>query len=115
MPTNINNNDESNAMNVNGSNGVQQNGNCNNDDKMKVQGKASIVMVSTSRPLKRKLDLDGDQDDNDDVDDDDINSKILASESKIIPFLKNSEITLTRIPKISTSTADDKQKQNGLA
>jgi hypothetical protein len=81
---------------------------------VKVQSKANIVVVTTSKPLKRKLDsgeknngAGGDDDEDDDVCIIDVDSP----EKKFGPMLlaDHSEISITPIRKAS---ADDKQQQH---
>ncbi|CAG9802592.1 unnamed protein product [Chironomus riparius] len=82
-----------------GNNGM--NGTTNEENNVKVQGKASIVLVNTAKSLKRKHDNDADKSNSTDVLDDE------GAQKKFAPFLGDkNEITITPIRKIS---ADDKQ------
>ena len=82
-----------------GNNGM--NGTKNEETNVKVQGKASIVLVNTVKSLKRKHDNDADKSNSTDVLDDE------GAQKKFAPFLGDkNEITITPIRKVS---ADDKQ------
>lgn len=76
----------------------------NEEELIKIQGKASIVV--TAKALKRKLESEFI---NKEESDDDCPQK------KIAPLLENAEITITPIQKVSaavTSSSDDKQNGN---
>jgi hypothetical protein len=82
-----------------GNNGM--NGTKNEETNVKVQGKASIVLVNTAKSMKRKHDNDADKSNSTDVLDDE------GAQKKFAPFLGDkNEITITPIRKVS---ADDKQ------
>lgn len=89
-----NNNENGNDTGTNGMNGTK------NEENVKVQGKASIVLVNTAKPLKRKHENDAGKSNSTDVLDDE------GAQKKFAPFLSDkNEITITPIRKVS----DDKQ------
>lgn len=83
------------------------NGTKNEENNVKVQGKASILLLNTSKTLKRKNENDADKSNSKGILDDE------RAKKKFAPYLDDkNEITITPIRKVS---ADDNKQNASVA